>query len=120
VLLFKVDTTVGLVGAIVCLLAVPFLMAVAVNLWPNTPIARLLTLKHRQKAQTNTDETAPAADQKLVGKTGKALTDLRPVGTCLIDGQRTECLAESGIIRAGAAVRVVLVDGLQIKVREES
>ena len=46
VMLFKVDTKLGLVGAIVVLLATPFLFAAAIKIWPNTPIARLLLLKN--------------------------------------------------------------------------
>jgi membrane-bound serine protease (ClpP class) len=52
-----------------------------------------------------------------VGTTGKSLTELRPVGTCLLDGKRQECLSESGVIEPGVQVKVVSSDGMQVKVR---
>ena len=117
VMLFKFDTTLGLIGAILSLIAVPFLFAFAIKVWPNTPIARMLMLKNppRQDAQ---DDAGVPPDQ-LVGKQGKAMTDLRPVGTCLIDGQRKQCLAVTGLIRSGSAIRVVSADGMEIKVRAD-
>lgn len=122
VLLFKVDTTIGLIGALVCVAGLPFLFMVALKIWPNTPIARMLTLRNPPRADGaeagDTPVRDPHAPDPLIGVQGKALTDLRPVGACLIDGRRTECLAETGVIRAGTAVRVVAVDGTQIKVKE--
>lgn len=117
VMLFKFNTTLGLIGAIVSLLAIPFLFAFAIKVWPNTPIARLLMLKNPPRQDTQ-DDTGKSPDQ-MVGMKGKAMTDLRPVGTCLIDGQRMQCLAVSGLIRSDSAIRVVSADGMEIKVRAE-
>lgn len=122
VLLFKVDTTVGLVGALISILCLPLLFFVAVTLWPNTPIGKMLTLSHQGRAEQSLDPTgrlAVATDRPIVGTTGTALTDLRPVGTCLIEHQRVECLADAGVIRSGTAIKVVLNDGMQVKVRAE-
>ena len=117
VMLFKFDTTVGLIGAIISLIAVPFLFAFAIKLWPNTPIARMLMLKNPPRQDTQTD--SGSTPDQLVGKKGEAMTDLRPIGTCLIDGQRKQCLAVSGLIRSGRPIRVVSADGMEIKVRAE-
>lgn len=122
VLLFKVDTTLGLLGALVTVISVPFFLAMAIRIWPNTPIARLLTLKNEPRpglgehgvAGVSTD----GATNALQGQRGKSLTDLRPVGTCLINGQRVECLAETGMIRSGKTVEVIWVDGMTVKVKE--
>ncbi|RJQ08465.1 MAG: hypothetical protein C4558_08035 [Dehalococcoidia bacterium] len=40
----------------------------------------------------------------LVGRTGRTLTPLRPVGTCEFDGRRVQCVAETGSIESGHAV----------------
>jgi membrane-bound ClpP family serine protease len=117
VMLFQVNRTLGLVGAIVAVLGVPFIIALSLRVWPHTPIAKMLTIETPTR-----DPDAPPMpneDGPKVGAHGKALTDLRPVGTCLIDGKRLECLAEAGVIRAGSAVKVILSDGLQVKVRAE-
>ena len=121
VMLFRIDTTLGLVGAIVALAALPFLFGFALKIWPHTPIGRMLTLGN---PESNSDKTPQASagnmsdanPKALIGKTGKALTDLRPIGTCLIDGRRVDCIADHGLIKEGTTVRVAVSDGLQIKV----
>lgn len=121
VLFFHVDTTLGLIGAIIALIAAPFFFAFAIKLWPHTPIGRLLILKDPQSPEGRSGPTAQAgpAESSLVGRVGKALSDLRPVGTCVIDGKRLDCLSEHGVINAGTRVRVVSAEGMQIKVRPE-
>ena len=114
VMLFWVNTTWGMVGLTLSLVAIPFLVAFALKIMPNTPFVRLLTLKNPPPPD---DAAGIAARQELIDAAGKALTDLRPVGMCLINGRRTECMAERGVIEAGEPVRVVFADGMQIKVR---
>ena len=123
ILLFRVNTTLGLIGAIISLLLVPVLFSIAVRIWPQTPIARLLSLKDPRGPSSGEQVNGSAArppepDPRVAtGARGRALTDLRPVGTCLFDGRRVECLAEGGLIRAGDDVQVVSLDGMHVKVR---
>ena len=117
VILFYKDTTLGLIGTIVSLVALPFVMGLGLKILPNTPIFKRLTLTERQQATPPLVSDGAHASAVVVGDTGKALTELRPVGTVLINGQRVDCLAEQGIIQPGAPVRVVSVDGMQTKVR---
>ena len=120
--LFKYDTTVGMIGAIVSVASLPFLFAIAIKTIPNTPVFRMISLKSEPRPGLGEHGIAGAESRqiadKLVGKTGKALTDLRPVGACLIENQRMDCVAATGIIRAGKPVCVVAADGLQVKVAE--
>ncbi len=122
-LLFMVDTTVGLVGAIVVLGCVPIFIGLAIKIWPNTPIARMLTLSTSQPpAQSANQPTAAPVmiDETAlvqVGMQGKALTELRPVGVCVFAGKRCDCLAAGPMIPAGTVVKVIEIDGMQIKVR---
>lgn len=117
VLLFKVNTTAGLVGALITVIGAPFVLGLVMKIWPDTPIGRLLTLSNEQQRLTSDSRHETPADGPKIGAGGTAITDLRPVGTCIIDGQRTECLADTGMIRANTPVRVVAVDGMHIKVR---
>lgn len=55
---------------------------------------------------------------ELLHGTGTALTQLRPSGVALINGQRVDVVTEGGLIERGAAVRVVAVEGARIVVRE--
>lgn len=127
VMLFQVDTTLGLLAAIACLVALPFLLAFGLKIWPDTPFGKWVTLNDRQAAvnrrgdEPGSRDGEPVAQEAggtrvSVGDTGKTLTPLFPVGTCLIGDERRECLAKRGTIDAGTAVRVVIVDGSEVYV----
>ncbi|MFW6059759.1 MAG: hypothetical protein ACODAQ_06230 [Phycisphaeraceae bacterium] len=133
VLLFRINTMIGLIGATLAMIALPFAIGFAVKMFPNTPIARALTLR---SGKTDEEEEAALADDTeepnpttakratavpdgspTVGDQGKAVSALRPVGTCLINGKREQCLAVGGTIAPGTAVQVVAVDGMHIRVK---
>jgi len=120
VLLFRVDTTYGVVASIVTIVSLPFLFALAMKIWPNTPIGRAMILHATASGDAGTGEATAArmrALSSLVGQVGEAKSELRPIGQCVIDGERRECLAVGGMIPAGEKVRVIAADGIQIKVR---
>lgn len=121
--LFWIDDTIGLIGAVVSLIAIPFAFLGALHVWPSTPIGRALTLggAEDQEESPYDEQDRPMKHTHQasipVGTTGKSLTELRPVGTCLLNGKRQECLSESGVIEPGVQVKVVSSDGMQVKVR---
>lgn len=123
VFLFWFDTTLGLVGAIVSVIALPFAFAGALWIWPNTPIGRALILGgNEDPEESDLDGQAVPGIAKheaafALGTEGETLTELRPVGTCLFDGKRQECLSASGVIASGMRVIVVSADGMQVKVQ---
>lgn len=53
----------------------------------------------------------------LVGKEGKALTDLRPSGTAVIEGERLDVVTEGEFVKAGTLVTVLRSDGYRLVVR---
>ena len=122
VLVFRVNTTAGLVVSALTIVAAPLLIMLMMKYLPYTPVARRLMLSHRQRRLTSPEDDSPAAPDNadsLVGAAGTALSELRPVGTCLINGKRHDCLAAAGVISTGSSIRVVSVDGTQIKVKED-
>lgn len=58
------------------------------------------------------------ASTELVGRDGTAQTVLRPSGMAVIDGKRLDVVAESGMIAAGSAIKVIAVEGTRIVVRK--
>lgn len=54
----------------------------------------------------------------LVGRTGVALTTLRPSGVVEIDGKRIDAVSEGGYIARGSPIEVKLVEGTRVVVRE--
>jgi membrane-bound ClpP family serine protease len=123
VMLFQINTTLGLIGAIVSVIAIPFAFAAGLWIWPQTPIGRALILgsdEEQEESDLDGQQPLPSAAHHAdiaAGTEGKALTELRPVGTCLLDGKRQECLSVSGVIEPGVRVKVVSADGMQIKVQ---
>jgi membrane-bound serine protease (ClpP class) len=55
---------------------------------------------------------------ELIGKVGKAITDLRPSGTALFEDERIDVVSESSWIMQGAPVRIVAAEGYRHVVRE--
>jgi membrane-bound serine protease (ClpP class) len=56
----------------------------------------------------------------LLGRSGLALTPLRPSGAAEIDGERVDVIAAGEFIPTGTPVRVVRVRGSRVEVRKES
>lgn len=54
---------------------------------------------------------------RLLGRTGTALTPLRPGGVADIDGARVEVVTEGAFVAAGSRVRVVALDRRRVLVR---
>lgn len=54
---------------------------------------------------------------ELLNQVGTAMTNLRPSGTALINGQRVDVVTEGALIERGQAVKVVAVEGLRVVVR---
>ena len=118
VLMARVDSTAATITAILGIATLPALFALGIKLWPDSPVGRIMILRTQQQRMTDAEAKPPGAtaSSQLVGQTGQALSDLRPVGTCRIGDQRFECLASRGVIETGSNVRVVAVAGMEIKV----
>ncbi len=61
--------------------------------------------------------TSADTHDEWVGRTGTALTPLRPSGAADIDGTRVDVVTAGDYIEAGAAIRVVGVRGARVEVR---
>jgi membrane-bound serine protease (ClpP class) len=62
---------------------------------------------------------APSRElENYAGKTGRALTPLRPAGTAIIDGSRVDVVTEGGFISRDMPVKVVRVEGMKVIVQE--
>ncbi len=56
----------------------------------------------------------------LLHQAGTALTNLRPSGAALINGQRVDVVTEGQMVEKGMEVRVVAIEGLRVVVRAEA
>jgi len=63
--------------------------------------------------------TAPAEMHRWVGRSGRAVTPLRPSGVVEVDGQRLDASTEGEYVEAGTPVQVVRSEGLRLVVRPQ-
>ncbi len=114
------STTWGIVSLLMLIVMVPVCGWFAVKVMPETTLGRQMMLaEDEDELQMRAMEAAAQREreQALVGAEGVALQDLRPVGLARIEGTKVEVLAATGYIEAGTTIRVVSVEGNQIKVR---
>jgi membrane-bound ClpP family serine protease len=113
---FHYSPTAGWIGVVAALIMVPSLLVVAYKILPKTRFGRRVILAPPVRKR---GEAIPDAAElvRLLGQVGEVLTPLRPVGMCTFAGRRVECVAESGYIQKGKAVKVIRVEGTQLTVR---
>lgn len=94
------------------------------KIFPYTPMGRGLILgaetgedDHEAADALRAQQSEREAREALIGVEGVALANLHPIGAVEIEGTRIEALAEGGWIEQGTRVRVVSVEGNQVKVR---
>jgi membrane-bound ClpP family serine protease len=119
-MLWKYDTTWGITGLLTMLVLGPMALAWAFKMLPHTPIGRAILggRSAEELEQLEMEEREHALKRRaLVGATGVALTDMRPVGEVEIDGEAMEAFAEHDWIEAGDRIVVTNAGGLEIKVR---
>jgi len=109
----------GVSSLLVVLILTPVMINFGLRVMPHTPFGKQLFLSDSSDSEADVESQAErrAEEQALVGAEGVALTDLRPIGTVNIDGTRIEVLAAGPAIDRGTKVRVVEVQGRQVKVR---
>lgn len=113
---FQVSQTVGIVASVLLAIGLPAGLIVSVRTWHRTPIGRRISPPNR--ALTPQDRLPGDDLAVLVGRTGRSVTPLRPVGTCLFGGHRVECMSEYGMIEKNVDVEGVRVVDRTLSVRE--
>lgn len=73
-------------------------------------------LKDEFKSESGYTTSTPK--QHLLGKTGEALTVLRPSGVALLEEQRIDVVTSGEYIDAGKTIKVIQVEGTRVVVRE--
>lgn len=101
--------------------AISLLLAMAaafalLRVLPKLPFGRRLVLATGMQADLGY-VSAPESDHRWLGRTGTALSPLRPAGFAEIDRARVDVVSDGGFIDAGAAIEVSRVDGNRIVVR---
>ena len=106
-LTFQISEAAGFAGVIMLVVLIPSTIAAFLKIWPRTWIGRRIAVPNPVLSE---QDRLPLAElERLVGATGRAMTPLRPVGTCAFDDRRYECVAERGMIASGVPVECIRV-----------
>lgn len=114
---FRQSPSVGFSVLAGAALGVPILVALALKLWPHTPIGKRMTLQgpHEEEVVPVLPEQQAAAT--LVGRVGQARTKMLPGGIITVDGRSWDAVSEGEPIDPGEPVRVVALRGNWLVVR---
>ena len=95
----------------------PVYVAFLVRMLPKTPLGKRLFLA---KAPDATGDGTPQAGtyDEMIGKTGTAVTLLRPGGMVQVDAKRLTAHAETGMIEKNTPIVVVGADSMNVIVRK--
>jgi len=112
----ELGATAGLVVLAGATVVVPLVLAIAFRWFPDTPLGRRVLPPPPEPF-----DVAPAAArrrelEKIVGRPGRAVSEMLPWGVVEIDGVRLEAISESGPIDPGSAVEAVGVRGRDLVV----
>lgn len=84
---------------------------------PSMPMYGSLSVSARLEPGMGVEEESTIASR--VGKTGVAVTELRPAGKVDIEGELVDVISERGFVAKGDLVRVISADGMRILVELE-
>lgn len=101
--------TVSMIFIAADLITIPVLLYFSLKLLAKSP-ATLQTDLSREKGVSSQSEKL----EVFRGKTGTALTTLRPAGTALIDKKRVDVVSRGNFIEKGSSIQVIEVTGNQI------
>lgn len=104
--------------------ALSILIAIAgalglLRLLPSLPFGRTLVLRTDMDADAGF-VSAPDTDRQWLGRTGTAVSPLRPSGIADIDGARVDVVSDGVFLDAGSPIVVTRVDGNRIVVRQQT
>lgn len=93
-------------------------IVVLIKMLPHSKFWRKLQLRKEETRAAGYSSTRKGLEE-LSGKTGTAVTVLRPVGKALIEGKRIDVVAELGMIAEGKEIEVIKVEGNRVVVKQK-
>jgi membrane-bound ClpP family serine protease len=112
----EMGATAGFVVLAVATVVVPTVLALAFRWFPETPLGRRVLPPPPDPADVAPAAARRLALEKLLGRSGRALSEMLPWGMVEIDGVRVEAQSDGGPIECGAAVQAVSVQGRHLVV----
>jgi membrane-bound ClpP family serine protease len=108
-----ISSSAGMAFIAVDIVAFPAVLMLGLKLLAKSPVT-LKTKLSRADGYSSQPEELSA----YLGKTGTAVTDLRPAGTALIENQRVDVVSRGEYIEKGASIVVLTIDGNRVVVKK--
>ncbi len=102
--------------AFAVILAIVLILLLAKYL-PKSSLFNRLVLSEAEKAEQGF--VSVSEEQSLLGKSGVAVTILRPVGIAEIEGKRVEVISDGEFIQPGTEIKVIKVEGMRVLVSQK-
>lgn len=106
----------ALIYASVALIFVIPIAIFSLSIIRESPLGKTFILNTAQKSEEGF-QAAPQELTALVGKSGKAVTPLRPAGVALINGQRVDIVTQGEFVEPETEIEVIQVEGSRVIVR---
>ncbi len=106
----------ALIYASVALIFVIPIAIFSLSIIRESPLGKTFILNTAQKSEEGF-QAAPQELTQLVGKSGKAVSPLRPAGVGLINGQRVDIVTQGEFVEPEAEIEVIQVEGSRVIVR---
>ncbi|MDX2146891.1 MAG: NfeD family protein [Planctomycetota bacterium] len=120
-MLWSHDPLWGLGALLAMIVLAPTIFFTGLNMFRHTPAGRRLIGEPTEEEleQRRLEEEARLRERLvLVGKQGRVISALRPVGVVEIEGVRHDAISESGVLDPGTPVRVTHATATEVKVRQ--
>ncbi|MBN1765844.1 MAG: hypothetical protein JW860_11340 [Sedimentisphaerales bacterium] len=117
---FKSSEMLGFGLLLATFILLPIVIVVGLKILPNTPIGKEMSLKPSVEEENDRGKNGVNDENfsELVGRTGTAVSALRPSGIAEIEGQRYSVVSEGGLVDKGVKIKVVGIEGNSIIVEE--
>ena len=116
-LAFYHGSTTGLFTLLAVMVALPLFGGLLARYWPKTRFGRRMVLSPPDEDATVASMPVNLELERLRGRFGRAIADLRPSGVCDFDGCRVDTITEGMMVDAGQYVRCVDVRAGKVVVR---
>ena len=110
---FEVSETAGYYSVAASMLLLPVGFFVGVAMLKHSPLGNRVILSVPDQ-QTLHGAASRRGLSKLVGKSGAAVSDLRPSGTIEVDGKLIDGVSDGSFIDAGSSITVQSTDGNRV------
>jgi len=116
VIAFRISPAVGAAATAIEGVVVPLVVVMGLKHFRRSAIGRRVAPPN--PVLTEADASVDLSELRpLIGRVGRSLSPLRPVGVCEFGGRRLQCVAEGGLIEANSAVTAVSIVNGSLTVR---